>query len=230
MRNTALSTVVVLAFAFVATPAHGSTIDVRVLSATYSVTVRIGGHPEYPAETKTSTHSSPVSESLSRYYVPLEDPMWGVYGEARATATADLLDVVAAGFSELGTSLNTSSYADTQWTFSPLVDGVADFSIHGGAGVFSSPFSATLFDVTTNTQMWEFSQVGWVLSETVYTFLHAEHVYAMHLSAQAHSSADGVLTDMHVSGIRAVPENADSFVCLCMGLLVALLGKWKLQT
>ena len=112
--------------------------------------------------------------------------------------------------------------ADSEWTFSPLVDGVADFSIHGGSGVIPLPYSATLFDVTTNTQMWGFSLVGGFVTETVSTFLNAEHVYAMHLTANAYGSGDGSVTSVHVSGIRAVPDSVDSFMFLCLGLLVAL--------
>lgn len=78
MRHTALSTVLLLAFALVATPAQGSTI-VNVLNATYSVTVTVGGHPEYPTETTTSTDSRPVSESLSRG-ISQQTPSLGIMG------------------------------------------------------------------------------------------------------------------------------------------------------
>lgn len=39
-------------------------------------------------------------------------------------------------------------------------------------------------------------------------------------------------SSLRVSGIRAVdvPDNVDTFMCLCMGLFVALLGTWKLRT
>ena len=64
------------------------------------------------------------------------------------------------------------------------------------------------------------------------TLLSAEHIYVMHLNAYAGGQGDTTSSTLRVSGIRAVqvPDNVDSFVCLCMGLLVALLGKWKLQT
>jgi hypothetical protein len=126
--------------------------------------------------------------------------------------------------------VDARAFADSEWTFSPLVDGVADFSIHGGPGIIPLPYSATLFDVTTNTQMWGGSLVGGFVNETESTFLDAEHVYAMHLTATAYSSGDFTNTSVHVSGIQAVPDNIDSFMCLCMGLLVALLGKWRLHT
>jgi hypothetical protein len=229
MKLALRSIVVSCALVFAATPALATPIDVRVLSATYSVTVTVGGHPEYVTETKTSTDSSPVSESLYRNYIP-QDTEFGMFGDALAIATADLLDVSTFGLSAIGTSLFTISSADTQFTFSPLADGVADFTINGGSGVFSLPYSASLFDVTTNTQMWEFSLLGGFFHETVPTFLDGEHVYSMHLHALAVSQADGVDSEMHVSGIRAVPDTVDSFVCLCMGLFAAVLGTWQLRT
>ena len=79
--------------------------------------------------------------------------------------------------------------------------------------------------------LWEFSTETFAptLHETVPTFLSAENVYLIHLTAFIHSSHDGAYSALRVSGIQAVPDNVDSFMCLCMGMLVALLGKWKLK-
>lgn len=226
MRHTALSTVLLLAFALVATPAQGSTI-VNVLNATYSVTVTVGGHPEYPTETTTSTDSRPVSESLSRVYIPA-DTEFGNYGYADATASAGWLDVLTMGGSWFAES---GAFADSEVIFSPLEDGVAVFNIDGNHGIVHNGQSVTLFDVTANTQMWTFSTERWApsLFETVPTFLSAENIYSIHLTAFIHSSGDGAYSALHASGIQAVPDNVHSFMCLCMGLLVALLG-WKLQS
>lgn len=68
------------------------------------------------------------------------------------------------------------------------------------------------------------------ITETVPTFLDADHVYVMHLKVFAAGRGDTTRSTLRVSGIQAVPDNVDSFMCLCMGLLVALLGKWRLQT
>jgi hypothetical protein len=219
MKQTLQSIVVSCALVIAATPAQATPIDVRVLSASYSVTVTIGVHPDHVIETKTSTDLDPVTESLSS--------VGGIYGYAEANATADFLDVWVDGFSLPATPLYTISSADTRWTFSPVEDGVADFGILWERGHIFVLLSATLVDVTTNAQVWEFSslQYGLYLSETVPTFLDADHVYAMNLTASAESRGDGVYGDLHLSGVRAVPDDVDSFMCLCLGLLVVLLGK-----
>jgi hypothetical protein len=227
MRDIALSTALLLAFAFVATPAQGNTI-VNVLDATYSVKVTIGGHPEYATETKTATHSTPVSQSLARSYIPA-DTMWGLYGYADATASAGWLDVLTMGGSWYAES---GAFADSEITFSPLEDGVAVFNIDGSHGVVHNGQSVTLFDVTANAHMWTFSTERFApsLFETVPTFLSTENIYSIHLTAFVHSSGDGAYSALHVSGIQAVPDNVDSFVCLCMGMFMALLGKWTLRS
>ena len=228
MRHTALSTALALTLVFVATPAQASTIGVHLLSATYSVTLTVGGHPEYPFETITSTDSAPVSESLSRVYIPA-DLENGLFGSAEAIATAGPLEVFAvASGSPIG-QLFAQAEATSEWMFSPVQDGVADIDILAFNGAVTVLQTARMFDLTANAQVWQFVAENGI-DETVPTLLRADHVYAMHLTTRATARGDFVSSTLRVSGIQAVPDNVDSFMCLCIGLLVALMGKWKLGT
>jgi hypothetical protein len=153
----------------------------------------------------------------------------------QADASADLLDVLAYANGGIAFPGLTGAHAaaDSEWTFSPLVDGVADITIFL-SGIFVEGFqSASLFDVTANQLLWQVSAkfVG-DTTEVVPTLLSAQHVYAMHLHARANGASDSTLSTLRVSGIQAaaVPDTVDSFMCLCMGLLVAVLGAWKLGT
>jgi hypothetical protein len=115
---------------------------------------------------------------------------------------------------------NAVAEADGEWTFSPLQDGVADIGIVGDNNFIEAWQSASLFDLTSNEQVWYFYSNTYDLgiSETMPTLLDADHVYVMHLNAFAAGRGDGTWSNLRVSGIRAVPDNVDSFVCLCMGL------------
>ena len=92
-----------------------------------------------------------------------------------------------------------------------------------------------LFDRTANAQLWRFDAPYMVwgpddITETVRTYLDADHVYVLHLHTYGVSYGEGTFgTNLRVSNLH-VPDNADTFVCLCRGLLVALLGTWKLRT
>jgi hypothetical protein len=152
---------------------------------------------------------------------------------AEGTATADLLELSAYASGQVGfPSAGARAYAD--WTFAPLVDGVADITIFMSGFYLSGFQSASLFDVTANQVLWEFS-TNYCCdfspnTKVAQTPLSAQHVYAMHLYASAAAQGDSTLSTLRVSGIQAVPDNVGSFMCLCMGLLVALLGKWKVGT
>ena len=237
MRHIAPSAGVVLTLFFAAGPAQASPIHVQVLSKQFTVTVTVSLRGSL-ADTKTSTSSDPVSESLSGMWCDdnfqIVDcgspaPLF-LTGLADADAAADLLGVSAIGSAlYAGDAIAT---AETEWTFSPVVDGVAYIDIFGTHSFICCGQSASLFDLTVNEPVWQFSSTFWQLglSQTVPTLLSTEHVYQMRLAASAYGSGDYTWSNLHVSGIQAVPDNVDSFVCLCMGLLVALLGKWKLGT
>lgn len=237
MRHFTLSTgLVALTLIFAAEPAQGNTIDIRVLSATFTSTVTVAANPN-PAtkETKTSKGAAPVSESLHRAYcddltnVVVCESGPGAASYANADAAAALLDVSAVGSAYWYT--DAIAYADSEWTFSPVWDGTAVINIFGVSSFIESTQHASLFDVTANEQVWLFSTdraLG--MSEVVPTSLYADHVYAMHLTAFAAGRGDYTLSNVQVSGIRAVPDNVDTFVCFCMGLLAALLGNYKLRT
>lgn len=239
MRHTALSTVLALTLTLVATPALGTPIDVRVLSATHSVTVGISGFG-FPWKSKTSTASSPVSESLFQMYCDTLERPWfeceSVTPDvispafAEASATAGLLELTASA--QGNPSPAALATADSEWTFSPLVDGVADINILLGNVWTSEYASASLFDVTANQLLWQFSVRPPNGVVVVPTLLSAQHVYAMDLHASAVTTGSGRHSYVRVSGIQAVavPDNVDTFMCLCMGLLVALLGRSKLLT
>ena len=232
MRHIATSAVLALTFIFAATPAQGSTIDVRVLSAKFTATVTVAWRFD-PAttETKTSTGPDPVSESLHRAYC---EDLTGVFlcesgFKALADAAAGFLDVSTSGSADQFT--HAIATADSEWTFSPLWDGTAVIDILGESSLIESSQFASLFDLTADEQVWQFSTSNaFGMYEVVPTVLNAQHVYAMHLTAFAAGREDHAFSELHVSGIRAVPDTVDSFVCLCMGLLVAVLGKWKLRT
>ena len=243
MLHIALSTVLALTLALAATAAQASTIDVRVLTATYSVTVAVH-HPHDPvAPSKTATSSSPISESLFRMWCEPNDlngpivacesvpPGFYMHAEAEASATADLLELSALAHGYVGIT-NAGATADSEWTFSPLADGTADFEIFMSGFWIAGFQSASLFDVTANQVLWEFSTRYCcdLLANTrvAQTPLSAQHVYAMHLNARAGGQGDTTLSTLRVTGLRAVPDNVNSFVCLCMGLLLALVGKWTL--
>ena len=233
MRNTALSTVLVLTFIFVAAPAQGSTIDVRVLSAKFSATMTVAWGDNTLPQTKTTTSPYPVSDFLDQGFceddfgnISLCDGGWP---SGFASAAAGFLDVEAIGLaSHFATDI---AEADTELTFSPFVDGVAYIDIVGDNSFIESWQSASLFDLTANEQVWRFFAIRYDfgIQETVPTFLDADHVYVMHLNAFAAGRGDGTFSTLRVSNLH-VPDNVDSFMCLCIGLLVALIGKWKLGT
>lgn len=247
MRPTALSTVLALTLPLAATPAQASTIDVRVLSSKFTATVEIG-HESGGSQKKTSMGPDPVSESVSQAYCDVDlsgvfpcdsgasDPIF--VGATQADASASLLEVLAyadgGGGSWIGVLQGgAGAVADSEWTFRPLVDGVAVIDIFLSGLYISGIQSASLFDVTANQLLWQFSTISATpYTEVVPTPLSAQHVYAMHLHASALGQGDTTLSTLRVSGIQAaaVPDNVDSFACLCMGLFVALLGKWKLGT
>jgi hypothetical protein len=223
MRLALRSMVVSCALVFAAIPAHATPIDVRVLSATFTATVTVAQGAD--TQTETATNSDPVSKSLYREYC--NDIFMCAFADA--DATAGLLDVSATGYSFFADAV---ANADSEWTFSPLWGGVSYIDIVGDNNFIEAWQSASLFDVTSNEQVWYFysNRYDLGISETVPTLLNADHVYVMHLNAFAAGRGDGTWSNLRVSGIRAVPDNVDSFVCLYIGLLAALLAKWQLRT
>ena len=216
----------VLTVVFMATPAYASSIGVEVLSVTFTATVTVALNSPPDTHTESSTDSVPVSESLSR--------TWSEGGDsfAEATAIADLLEVSTEAFAlSLAGGAQAVAYADSVWTFSPSEDGIADIGIFGEQGFIDATQSVTLFDVTADQLVWQYSiGIGAIgMSHLVPTTLDADHVYSMHLTARARASNDATNSTLRVSGIQAVPENADTLLCLCLGLLFVLYGRWALN-
>ena len=238
MRLAIRSMVVSCALVFAAIPAHATPIDVRVLSSRSTATVTVGLFLG-PLTTKSSTGSDPVSESLSQTYCENEvgnlfecdgQPPLGsfVVGDVAGNAAADWLEVSAYGNGGAAPFQGRGvAEADSEWTFSPLVDGIATIDILGSNDFIEAWQSASLFDLTANEPVWQFISIRYDLgiSQTVPTLLSAEHIYVMHLNAYAGGQGDTTSSTLRVSGIRAVPDNVDSLVCLCIGVLFALLGK-----
>lgn len=158
MPHIALSSVLALMLIFVAAPAWGSTIDVRVLSANFTAFVALGLLNSNPSKTKTSMGPEPVSASLSQTYCQDEffnqfecdDPnsVMVLSGDA----AADWLEVSAFGSGGLAGIFTGAAIAEanSEWTFSPVRDGVAYIGILGSNGFHESLSTASLFDLTTN--------------------------------------------------------------------------------
>ena len=219
MKLAVRTTVLVLSF-IAAAPAHASTIDIRVLSASHTATVTTSQFSN--TQTKSATDSLPVTANLYTEYIP-DDLLAGFFGTAIADASADLMEVSTRGSASWTTEAIAS--ADSEWTFSPLVGGMATIDILGTLGSVESRHSVSLFDMTANQQLWQFAMVACCelgLSETVSTMLAADHVYAMHLTAFAAARGDFTLSELSVSGLRvvSVPDRSGAFACLAIGLLL----------
>lgn len=127
-----------------------------MLSAQFTATVTVGLRFISFTETRTSTGQDPVSESLSRTfcegdsgYFMCERPNPLFVGELHAARRLALLAVSASG--DGGHAMfqgDGVAEADSEWTVSPLVDGVADFNILGRMVPIESLLTASLFDLT----------------------------------------------------------------------------------
>ena len=126
-------------------------------------------------------------------------------------------------------SLNSSSFGSALGgaTINDVVPGVG--SVNAASVSLEDP--ATLLLLQSAGPFTLFRAVFDTLSvgTTPLTFALSPFVFAdgEGVDITAVTASPGSIT---VTGIQGVPDNVDSLVSLCMGLLVVLLGTWKLRT
>lgn len=215
--------------------AQADSINVNVLSATYSANLNLTLQPDYGGGTTTATGtgSSPVSESLDLLQpYTLIDPNDGsvIYStqlEMQASANADWL-AVDVNLLQQGNYWSGQATADFDMTFSPVADGTATLGVDfTRSGEYGSGFGS-LFDVTTQQELWRFSFgsdfggcdfcpvavneggiesfPGWSGPFALPSVLNAADVYDLHLTASTFNPAFRTFSSVQVSGLAPAPE------------------------
>lgn len=196
-----------------------------------------------------------VVKSRTKYSsYPISDYLYGEISlgtmtfSAEAEAIADFFEVSVFGITKLWSSLAS---AKTEIIFTPLIDGLQSLSIDfaGYYDYFFSEGSVSLFDLTENQELWNYSWDHWfagnvpwelvagdvpgltaVATLSLDTYFAADHTYTLKMFAGMDSNSDAELIKIKLTGLKivSVPEPS-TFILLCLGFLglVSLKGKFR---
>lgn len=204
-----------------------SPLEVNLLGSKYSTYVFVATDVDWSAGvSRTNLSFHPYSDSIySTFHDPQTPANVGILG---ADANADLFGVSVRTYCQHNKVFfpekNSTAIAKSEISFAPLTSGLATLSFdrHVAQEWFYSEGSVSLFDVTANQTLWDYS---WTFSQFIpgadrsfnedgsedwtcllETNFDATHTYALSMREQSWADSDNQQIALQLSGLTVVPE------------------------
>jgi hypothetical protein len=221
-------------------------VTIEVLNASFattlSTTTNLNPSTVATNQSRTVSSSSPLTDTLidgCGYMLDCSEFNSLTFALTEATAEADFFTVSAYTFSSVMSHASASTQTDL--LFSPTSDGTAllELEFIGTNTAYYSNGSVSLFDVTSNEQLWAY---GWTcchfngnvpLSLFQYTgmlsfdqSLSDDHMYRLLMSTGTNADGDREGMTIRVGGLIPVPESSSIFLLLSGLVGIALLKRF----
>jgi hypothetical protein len=209
---------------------YAQSLIVAVSGAQFTTYVEAEGWPvdTYPAISRTSTASSPVSDEID---LPVLEYAPMIYITNHAIASADLFGVSAkTGWGKANAS------ATVQLLFSPLYDQTQTIGIQISNDSSHGPYTAgsvSMLDLTSNTESWNYGwtmgfsgadNIPWDLGSynssanfSLDTAFVASHEYELMMMTSSNAGDDSESVSIQLTGLQAVPEPSFVFFSTLFG-------------